>query len=48
MLYFSGNQETESGQMGLGLVAIAVGAAAVAYAVYKVAEPVTTMLDKLP
>lgn len=44
MLYESGSQSEDSGQMGLGLVAIAIGAAAIAYGVYKVAEPLTTML----
>lgn len=44
MLYQSGSQSEESGQAALGFVAIAIGAAAVAYAVYKIAEPLTTML----
>lgn len=44
MLYQSGSQETEQGQMLIGFVAVAIGAAAVAYGVYKVAEPLTTML----
>ena len=48
MLYQSGSQETESGQMLIGFVAVTVGACAVAYGVYKVAEPLTTMLNNIP
>jgi len=48
MLYQSGSQSEESGQAVLGFVAIAIGAGAVAYGVYKVAEPLTTMLSNLP
>ncbi len=48
MLYQSGSQETDQGQMLIGFVAVTVGACAVAYGVYKVAEPLTTMLNNLP
>ncbi len=48
MLYESGSQSEESGQTVLGFVALAIGAGAVAYGVYKVAEPLTTMLNNLP
>lgn len=44
MLYESGSQSEESGQMLIGFVAVTVGACAVAYGVYKIAEPLTTML----
>ena len=48
MLYQSGSQSEESGQAVLGFVAIAIGAATVAYGVYKIAEPLTTMLQNIP
>jgi hypothetical protein len=48
MLYQSGSQSEESGQTVLGFVAIAIGAGAVAYVVYKIAEPLTTMLQNIP
>jgi hypothetical protein len=48
MLYQSGSKSDESGQAVLGFVAIAIGAGAVAYAVYKIAEPITTMLNNIP
>ena len=44
MLYESGSQSEESGQAVLGFVALAIGAGAVAYGVYKIAEPITHML----
>jgi len=48
MLYESSSKSEESGQAVLGFVALAIGAGAVAYGVYKVAEPLTTMLNNIP